>query len=405
MTEALVVQQPKEMIVTQEQMTIARNTVAKGLSNDEFAVYLYNCQRQSIHPLDGLLVPISRNDSESGGKRLTFVSTVDLLRSRAADTGDYAGNEDPLFENIDGVKNPQSATVTVWKFVRGEKCQFTATARWGEYYPGEGKAGFMWRAKPHVMLGKCAEALALRKAFPKQLAGLYVAEELEQGEPSTEKPRREEEPMPSVKCSECNAEGGHLPSCSKRKPAESKPADVKKAADVKPPANPPAPKAEGPVICSECRQTNGHKPDCFYAKAAEPAKQEKKAEPAKAEQKAPPALCKVTAVVQKQKKQTEAQKKKNEPGAPYLVLDAMAQDGTAGKMYVWKTDLHEYFVGKQNFMLVCEVSKQETADKKVFFQLEHIVELAGEKFVDDKPVNAQPVAQSSDEEIENLFAE
>ena len=122
----------KELVVTLEQQTIARNTVAKGLSDDEFAVYLYNCQRQNIHPLDGLLVPISRNDSDGGGKRLTFVTTVDLLRSRAADTGDYAGNEDPVFENLEGAKNPLAATVVVSKFVRGEKCHFTATARWGE---------------------------------------------------------------------------------------------------------------------------------------------------------------------------------------------------------------------------------------------------------------------------------
>jgi hypothetical protein len=59
---------------------------------------------------------------------------------------------------------------------------FTASARWDEFCPS-GKMDFIWKAKPHVMLGKCAESQALRRAFPKQLAGLYIKEEMEQEVP------------------------------------------------------------------------------------------------------------------------------------------------------------------------------------------------------------------------------
>jgi phage recombination protein Bet len=224
--KSLAVVQDK-MIVTSEQMKLARETVAKDLDDNQFALFCYNCTRLGIHPLDGLLVPIVRNDQ--GTPRLTFVNTVDLLRSRAAETGDYAGSSDPDFEyKLKEEELPSDAHVTVWKFVQGEKCGFSATARWEEYYPGE-KQGFMWRNKPHVMLGKCAEALALRKAFPKQLSGLYISEELQkeiESPANRAQGKQQQQQKPTTKptgdvvCNECRAVNGHLPSCKYRKPQE-----------------------------------------------------------------------------------------------------------------------------------------------------------------------------------------
>jgi hypothetical protein len=71
--------------------------------------------------------------------------------------------------------------VTVYKIIGNVRCPFTASARWDQYYPGD-EQGFMWRKMPHLMLGKCAEALALRKAFPAELSGLYIKEEMDQAD-------------------------------------------------------------------------------------------------------------------------------------------------------------------------------------------------------------------------------
>jgi phage recombination protein Bet len=156
--------------VTGDQLELVKRTVANGATDAELKLFLFDCARQGVHPLDKLLHFTKR------GSKYTPVTSIDLMRTRAADTGEYAGSDDAMFVGDDP---PSHATVTVWRLVQGVRYPFTATARWAEYYPGD-QSGQMWRKMPHTMLGKCAEALALRKGFPRQLAGLYAAEELDQ---------------------------------------------------------------------------------------------------------------------------------------------------------------------------------------------------------------------------------
>lgn len=53
-----------------------------------------------------------------------------------------------------------------------------AVARWAEYGSDRG----MWRRMPALMLGKVCEALALRRAVPADLSGLYTADEMVQAD-------------------------------------------------------------------------------------------------------------------------------------------------------------------------------------------------------------------------------
>ncbi len=186
-SNAIEIQHPgqlQKVEITSDQLTLARNTVANGLQDAEFELFLYDCKRQGVHPLDRLLIPVVTLD-DKGVRHLSMWTTIDLLRSRAAESGEYAGSEDAQFEYLEGATNPQSATVSVYRLVQSQRCMFTATARWSEYFPGD-KRGFKWKQSPHIMLGKCAESLALRKAFPKQLASLYAQEELERAESQPE---------------------------------------------------------------------------------------------------------------------------------------------------------------------------------------------------------------------------
>src|SRR5262249_39029077 len=94
-----------------------------------------------------------------------------------------AGNDDPEYTFKDGeTVVPLTASVTVYRLVQGQRCPFKASARWAEYKPPAGQ-DHMWLKMPQLMLGKCAEALALRKAFPKQLHGIYERAEMAQAGP------------------------------------------------------------------------------------------------------------------------------------------------------------------------------------------------------------------------------
>lgn len=170
--------------ITADQMDLIRKTVAKDATPDELKLYLYDCARQGVHPLDKLI-----HFTKRSGK-YTPVTSIDFMRIQAANTGECLGISDPVF--MGDVKTPElfAATVTVKRIVQGQVAEFTATARWSEYKPDQ---AFMWMKMPHTMLGKCAEALALRKGFPKQLAGLYAREEMDQAgqdaAPMVERPK------------------------------------------------------------------------------------------------------------------------------------------------------------------------------------------------------------------------
>ena len=157
------------LVITDDQMNLIRRTVANGATESELALYLYDCQRQRVHPLDKLLHFTKR------GGRYVPVTSIDLMRSRAAETGEYAGSSDPVVKTAG--KELKSATVTVTRIVQGQRCEFTATAAFEEYKPDRSP---MWVKMPITMLSKCAEACALRKGFPQQLAGMYGKEELDQ---------------------------------------------------------------------------------------------------------------------------------------------------------------------------------------------------------------------------------
>lgn len=154
---------------------LIRRTVAVGATADELEMFFHQARRSGLDPLARQIYYVKRK-----GKGIVQVG-IDGLRLIADRTGKYAGSDDAIYDGANERGYPARARVTVWKMVQGQRCPFSATARWDEYYPGDDQ-GFQWRKMPHAMLSKCAEALALRKAFPADMSGLYIHEEMDQAD-------------------------------------------------------------------------------------------------------------------------------------------------------------------------------------------------------------------------------
>ena len=160
-------------------MGLVARTVAKGCSSDELSLFGAICKRTGLDPFARQIYAIKR-----GGVMTTQVS-IDGARLVAQRSGEYAGQVGPFWCGADGVwvdvwlakTPPMAAKVGVRRssFVD----PLFAVAIWSEYAQTQGN---MWAKFPSVMLAKCAEMIALRRAFPAELSGLYSTEEMSQAD-------------------------------------------------------------------------------------------------------------------------------------------------------------------------------------------------------------------------------
>lgn len=196
---------PDQTKWTEEQGLVLRQSgISDQVTAAELSGFLHLCQRTQLDPFSRQIYLIGRYDRRAGREVFTPQTGIDGYRVVAhrviAASGETFGFEDTLWCGKDGQwrdawlpeEPPAAAKVTVLR--NGQR--FSAVALFREYVQTgkEGKILGLWGRMPAGQVAKCAEALALRKAFPHDLAGVYTAEEMAQADNPA--PERHLRPVP-----------------------------------------------------------------------------------------------------------------------------------------------------------------------------------------------------------------
>lgn len=226
---------PDQTEWTPDQAAVLQQSgISNAVTKAELSGFLHLCQRTGLDPFSRQIYLIGRYSKKEQRDVFTPQTGIDGYRVIAqrvtSQTGGTYGYEDTLWCDPAGKWRdvwlldapPAAAKVIVIR--NGQR--FSAVARFSEYVQAfpDGNPKGLWAKMPAGQIAKCAEALALRKAFPHDLAGVYTAEEMAQAD----NPAPEERHLRSVQQGE--ADPWATPVTAPQQTAEAPPVEPHKPA-------------------------------------------------------------------------------------------------------------------------------------------------------------------------------